>query len=73
MTYATNTLADCLDRPHPTPGCFNLASYRLPYAISNMSFISGMGTALSRVAQPLYPNAVVNDSVGFVYSNLHFT
>lgn len=71
MTLATNQLADCLDRPHPTPGCFNSASYRLPFAAGNMGFIAGMGTGFSRLGQP-FPSPAVNSDVNFVYSMLAF-
>src|SRR5690349_16402413 len=40
MTNATNFLADCLDQPHPALGCFNSASYRLPFAAGDMGFIA---------------------------------
>lgn len=71
MTLSVNTFADCLGVSHPTPGCFNSASYRLPFAISNLSFISGMGTGFSRIGQS-FPNAAVNGDVNFVYSNVAF-
>jgi len=71
MTLSVNTMADCLGVQHPAPGCSNSASYRLPFAISNLSFISGMGTGFSRLGQP-FPSAAVSSDVGFVYSNLAF-
>jgi hypothetical protein len=70
MTLATNQLADCLGQPHPTPGCFNSASYRLP-AAGDMGFIAGMGTGLLRVGQP-FPSSAVNGDVFFIYNQLAF-
>lgn len=71
MTLATNQLADCLGVQRPTPGCFNSASYRLPFAAGNMGFISGMGTGFSRLGQS-FPSPAVNGDVFFVYNQLAF-
>ena len=71
MTLSVNTFADCLGVQHPTPGCFNSASYRLPFAIANLAYISGMGTGFARQGQS-FPNSSVNGDVGFVYSQLAF-
>src|SRR5678816_3422825 len=71
MTLSVNTFADCLGVQHPTPGCFNSASYRLPFTIANLAYISGMGTGFARQGQS-FPNSSVNGDVGFVYSQLAF-
>jgi hypothetical protein len=71
MTNATNFLADCLDQPHPTPGCFNSASYRLPFAAGDMGFMSGMGTAFQRLGLA-FPSPSVNGDVFFIYNQLAF-
>jgi hypothetical protein len=68
MTNATNFLADCLDQPHPTLGCFNSASYRLPFAAGYMGYVGGYGTAYSRLGQP-FP---VNGDTFFFYNQLAF-
>ena len=55
----------------PPLGCFNSASYRLPFAAAQMGFIAGMGTTFQRLGQPFFSPAV-NSDVWFVFGLLRF-